>query len=195
MKTKAVAFGALVVFVLAVGYGHIWAKTKSQTDSSRMGVVGIRYIFRNCKRNQQFKQETQAQQDQMRAELNKLQAEIDAGKAGLQTLKVGSDDYLEQARSVLEKQAQLQAKQNFYQQQLAVQEQQWTKALYQDIVRIVDEVAAQQGLDVVFAADEVDFNSPNVNDLLLSIRLKKLLYKGGCVDITDEVLARLDAGK
>ena len=160
-----------------------------------MGVVGIRRIFRTCKRNEQFKQEAQTQQDQINAELNKLQAEINADKAGLQTFKMGSDDYMTQARTILENQASLQAKTNFYQQQLAVKEQQWTKALYQDIERIVGEVAVQKGLGVVFAADEVDFDSPSVNDLLLSIRLKKLLYNGGCEDITDEVLARLDAGK
>jgi hypothetical protein len=47
----------------------------------------------------------------------------------------------------------------------------------------------------VFKEDEIDFSEPDISELGLAIRTQKLLYCGGCLDITDEVKTRLDAGK
>jgi Skp family chaperone for outer membrane proteins len=68
--------------------------------------------------------------------------------------------------------------------------------IYTDILRIVNEVAQQKGLDLVLEKNEPELlDSTPANELMLTIRTHKVLYSGGCVDITDEVIARLDAGK
>ena len=99
------------------------------------------------------------------------------------------------AKALFEKQANYQARQEFYKQQMELKDQLWTKTLYQDILRIASDVAKEKGLDVVFREDEVDFSDPDISELGLAIRTQKLLYSGGCIDITDEVKAKLDAEK
>ena len=44
----------------------------------------------------------------------------------------------------------------------------------------------------MFEKDEVEFPTSSANELMLNIRTNKLLYSGGCMDITDEVIALLD---
>ena len=158
-------------------------------------VVSIRRIFQESKKGISYRQEAIAEQDRIVAELDKLSKEIEAEKAGLKTLRPDSSDYMAKAKALFEKQANYQARQEFYKQQMELKDQLWTKTLYQDILRIAGDVAKEKGLDVVFREDEVDFSDPDISELGLAIRTQKLLYSGGCIDITDEVKAKLDAEK
>lgn len=97
-------------------------------------------------------------------------------------------------KEVLEKQGKLQVQREIYERQRALKERNVIEQLYKDILRETRKVAEQKGLDVVFERSEPDFPSPSANDLTMTISTHKLLYGDGCVDITDEVMARVDAG-
>ena len=199
MKTKlAVVLGCLigaVVLPLGFGYKDSQAGSKADKPSSKIGVVSIRRIFQDCRRNAGYRQEAFAEQSRVIAELERLSKEIETGKAGLKTLKAGSNDHLTLMKEVLEKQAGLQAQQEFHKQQMVLRDQRWTEELYKDILRETGKVAEQKGLDLVFGTDEVELPAPSANELMLTIKTHKLLYSGGCLDITDEVMALLDAEK
>ena len=100
---------------------------------------------------------------------------------------------LELVKDVFTKQAQIQAQEEFYKQQLALKDQRWYEALYADIIKEIGKVAGRKALTAVFEKDEIDLPAANINELMLAIRTHKLLYNGGCLDITDEVIAKLDA--
>jgi Skp family chaperone for outer membrane proteins len=195
MKIKMMALSCLIAaIVLFTGYQYSMAKSKTDTEpdakkevknsdtaSSKIGVVSVRKVFENCKRNEKYREEAKAEQNKIIADLDKMKADIDAGKAGLKTRKEGSNDYMALVKEVLEKQASYQAQQEFLKQQIELKDQRWTEQLYKD-----------KGFEMVFEADEPQFPSASVNELMLSIRTHKLLYSSGCMDITDEVLAILD---
>ena len=196
MKIKIMILSCLMVAaVLSMGAELRSAGSKADIPGSRIGVVSIRKIFQDCKRNAKYRQEATAEQDKVIAELKKLSKEIEAERAGLQTLKAGSDDHLALMKEILAKQANLQALQEFHKQQMALKDQKWTEELYKDILQEVREVAERKSLDLVFEKDEVEFPASSANELMLTIRTHKLLYSGGCLDITDEVTARLDEEK
>ena len=196
MKIKIMILSCLIgAVVLSMGAELRSAGSKADIPDSRIGVVSIRKIFQDCKRNAKYRQEATAEQDKVIAELEKLSKEIEAERAGLQTLKAGSDDHLALMKEILAKQANLQALQEFHKQQIALKDQKWTEELYKDILREVREVAEQKSLDLVFEKDEVELPALSANELMLTIRTHKLLYSGGCLDVTDEVTARLDGEK
>jgi Skp family chaperone for outer membrane proteins len=171
------------------------AELKQSGAGLKVAVVSIQKIFQKCKRGASYREEAIAEQDRIIAELEKLSKEIEAEKAGLKTLKENSSDYMARAKELFEKQASYQARQEFYKQQIELKDKLWTKEIYQDILRIAGEVAKEKGLDLVFREDEIDFSETNANELGLAMRVQKLLYSGGCLDITEEVTARLDAEK
>jgi len=185
--------GAVVLFILMPRGEYSRAESKADKPCLNIGVVSIRKIFQDCKRNDKYVEEATAEQDKVVAELEKLSKELEAEKAGLKTLKAGSSDHLALIKEILTKQASLQAQQEFHKQQIALKDQKWTEQLYKDILRETSEVAEQKGLDLVFEKDEIELPASSANDLMLTIRTHKLLYSGGCLDITDEVMARLDA--
>jgi len=158
-----------------------------------IGVVSVEKIFQDCKRSVKYREETIAERDRVNAELGKLKAEIDAGKEGLRTLKVGSSDYMTLMKEVLTKQANLQLQQTFYEQQRALKEQKMVEGLYKDILQETSEVAKQKDLDLVFERSEPELSAPSAKDLTVTISTHKLVYSGELLDITDEVMARLDS--
>ena len=162
-------------------------------DRPKIGVVSVEKIFQDCKRSVKYREEAIAERDRVNAELGKLKAEIDAEKEGLKTLKAGSSDYMSLMKEVLTKQANLQVQQTFYEQQMALKEQKMVEGLYKDILRETSEVAKQKDLDLVFERSEPELSAPSAKELTATISTHKLVYSGELLDITDEVMARLDS--
>jgi len=194
MKIKVMVLSGLIGVVL-VFMGHEYSRAESEADKGylRIGVVSIQKVFANCARSAKYNQEIVTERVILDAELEKLTKEIEAEKVGLKTLKPGSSGYLTQLKKVLEKQADLEVRQEFYNQQRELKYQRWLEELYEDILRATGKVAKENGLDLVFEKDEVEFPALNVNNAMLAIRTHKLLYSAGCSDITSEVTARIDA--
>jgi Skp family chaperone for outer membrane proteins len=209
MKIKTMVLVCLVVIVALLMRGdYSWAGLKGSPDAKKglfgspkstskpvgkVGVVSILKVFRNCKKNEKYRQLTAEEQAKTEAELGKLSKEIEAEETGLKALKAGSDDYLARAKQILTGRASLQAQQDFYKQRGMLKEQQWTEEVYKDILKIIAEVAKEKGIDIVLERDEPEFPLSNYTELMTVISTHKVLYSSGCEDISDEVLARLDA--
>jgi Skp family chaperone for outer membrane proteins len=209
MKIKLIVLVCLAVIVALLMSQYCWAGLKGFPNAKicafgnpkvaskpvvKVGVVSIIRVFRDCKKNEKYRQSAVAQQTRDEAEMEKLSKGIEAEEAGLKALKAGSDDYLTRVKQILTARAGLQAQQEFYRQQAALKEQQWTEGVYRDVLKIVAEVAKEKGIDIVLEKDEPEFPTSNYTELMTVISTHKVLYSSGCEDISDEVLARLDAG-
>jgi Skp family chaperone for outer membrane proteins len=193
MKVKTTVLVCLVVSIvlpMTVEYSRADSKAPKPVE---IGVVSILRIFQNCRQGEKYREAAVEERTKTEAELEKLSKEIEAEEAGLRTLKAGSDDYLTRVKQILTRKASLQAQQEFYKQQAALKEQQWAEKVYKDILRATAEVAKKKGLDIVLEKDEPEFPLSNYSELMTVISTHKVLYSSGCVDISDEVMARLDA--
>ena len=198
MKIKRMFLGCLVgVVVLAMGYPdggnrEIRAQSKGDTTSLEIGTVSILKIFRDCKRSAVHRSQLIAEQRAIVAELERLSIEIQAEEAGLKALKIDSSDYMVRRKEIINKRVNMEAQQEFSKEQMILKQYKWSKELYQEILSIVSELAGERGLDLVIEKDEIDLLAFGINELSQTIRTHKVLYSGGCVDISDEVVARLD---
>lgn len=193
MKSKVIILGCLICLILlSVGHESSWALGKK---NNKIGVLDVRRIFQDCKRNAKYRKSAILEQEKILNELEKLSKEIEAERLGLRALKSDSVDYMATVKELLTKQAKLQAQQEFYKQQLEMKDQRWTEGLYQDIIKATGKVAGKRGLDLVLENEKPEFPAATPSDLMMSIRTNKVLYAGGCIDITDEVMAVVDAMK
>lgn len=193
MKIKAMFLGCLICAVaLFIGYEYSWAGSKVDIPASKIGVVSIWKIFQDCRRNAKYMEEAVAEERKVEAELDKLAKEVEADKAGLKTLKAGSSEHIALMKEMLEKDAKYQAQTKFHERQIELKVKRWTEELYKEILQITGEIAEQKGLDLVLERSEPELPALSANELALAIRTHKLLYSGGCLDITDEVISRLD---
>jgi Skp family chaperone for outer membrane proteins len=196
MKAKSIVLCCLIgAIVLFAGHEHSSAKSKADKAAANIGVVDVRKVFRDCKRNAKYGASVMAEEGKWKAEQEKLAKEIESQRNGLRALRPGSDDYLAQYKEMLQKQAELETTRQFNAQQRAMKDQRWTEGLYMEILKIVAELAEQKELDLVLQKDVVDFPTESPDELMLTLSTHKLLYSDGCLDLTSEVLAQVDAEK
>ncbi len=193
MKVKTMVLSCLAgVLILAMGYEYSRAQPKGDTPSSKVGTVSILKVFRNCKRSAAHRSKLITEQSGIRAEFEKLATQLQAEQDGLKALKPDSSDYMAQRKEIINKRASLEAQQEYNKEQIVLKEYKLSKEIYQDILRITSELAEEKGLDLVLEKDEIDLLALNVNEISRTISTHKVLYSGGCVDISDEIVARLD---
>jgi Skp family chaperone for outer membrane proteins len=192
MKIKMLVLGCLACAVILV-FGHDYTSAQSNDSTLKIGIVSIEKVLRDCKETAHYRELMSAENDKILAEQDKLSKEIQALRAGLQlgTLKVGSSDYLSQHWELAQKEAELQARKDFDPQQQALKQQMWTQELYKKILKITTALAEEKKLALVLEKSEPEF--PIQRDLGMIMGTYKVLYSGGCLNLTDEVIARLDA--
>jgi len=195
MKLKSIVVVVLVMVMsgLIMGAGAGKAASSGDNKCLKIGIVSVRKVFQDCKRNTKYRQEMSADRDKLEAELESLSKDIDASKSKLKMLKPGSADYLSGMKDVLEKQGSLQAKQEYFKRQMDMREQTVVEQLFKDVVKATGEVAKEKGFDMVLEKSEPDLPAANSNELTLTISTYKVLYSAGCEDITDAVMAKVDA--
>ena len=205
MKAKTMFLGCLVgVVILAMGYpdggnrdsqtqlvsakAEAVARPKANEPALNIGVVSIVRALRDCKATASYRERVIAENGEMDIEEERLSKEIQAMAAGLKAFKPGSNDYLARYRELLQKQGELKALQEFNPRRRMLRDLQWTQDIYKEILRITKELAAEKGLGLVLGADEPEFPIQRYDE----ISTHKVLYSDGCVDLTNEVVARLD---
>jgi Skp family chaperone for outer membrane proteins len=193
-KGKIMKLKSIIVMVLVIVMsGFIMNAWAADNKCLKIGVVSVRKIFQDCKRNTKYRQEMSVERDKLEAELESLSKDIDASKSRLKMLKPGSADYLSDMKDVLEKQGSLQAKQEYFKRQMDMREQAVIEQLFKDVINATAVVAKEKGFDMVFEKSEPDLPAANSNELTLTISTYKVLYNAGCEDITDAVMAKVDA--
>lgn len=194
MKTRLALFGC-VACVTAFSAGSLSGTAKSPGPAAQGGpsiaVVRVIEILQDSAKKQM--PELMVERAKARAELEQLAKEIETEEGDLKTSKPGTDDHLKQLERVSDLKGRYQGRREFLEQRVALSQQAWTQKTYTEIVRITREIAAERGFGLVLAADQADL-SPSEN-LAGMIATQKVLYAGGCPDLTDEVRARLGAAR
>lgn len=193
MKTRTAVLGGLIGAVIVfLGYGFSFAGSEAAIANAKVGTVSMRDIFRDCKANINYRDRAIVEQNRRNAEMDALEKKIAADEAGLKALKPGSSDYMKQYEVLINEQAQYEAKKQFLTQQRGLEDRQWTEVLYKEVLRITKELAQKKGLEMVMEVDEPVFPMASTDELMMALQTHKVLYSGGCVSLTAEVVAEMD---
>jgi Skp family chaperone for outer membrane proteins len=181
------------LIAVCFGYNRGWAQASRQILPAKVGVVNVDLVLKNSRKHSQWQERMNAEEVKIRAKLQKLRTEADAIKADMQTREVNSDDYMKLMSELMSKSAIVDSQGKFYDREMMLKVQRWTESLYDEIRSIAEKTAKARGLDIVLAADEIDFPAADVRDLLMIIKTNKVLYHSDGLDITEEVLTQLDS--
>lgn len=192
MKTKMIVLICLLVFIVSF-LGHEYTSAQTSSPISKIGVVNVEDVIVKCNATKTFmenaKKEIQKlieEQKKIRVEKQSLESELDSG-----IYKVGSDEFFQKNSELAEKENQLKY-QDFKQQELSLKNQLWQINLYNKIIKIANEIGAEKDLYLVLAIEEGELSPQRPDDFTLAVKTHKVLYSGGCMDLTEMVIARLD---
>ncbi len=195
MNVRVVMIGSVIcVLALFATFEYGQAASEPPAAPVRIGIVSVRTVFNTSKRHAQYRAQVLASQSRAKAQLEDLSKDIDAEEAGLKALRPGTTDYMSQLQTVLEKRSKLEAQQEYLKQQRSLEDKNWMEQLYQEALKIVKDVAKDKGVTLVLERTEPEFPvSPD--ELMMTFSTHKVLYAENCVDLTEEVTARLDASQ
>lgn len=180
----------MVVLFLVHPFGE--AQPLANEPTSNIGVISIEKALQNCQATAKFKERTETENSEMKAEEKKLSDDIDSLRGTLQALVPNSADWLAQYKDMVKKESELKGLKELNPQIRAMRAHQWTERLYPEILRITKELAAKKNLALVLTVEQPEFPTQRYEELVMTLRTHKVLYTGGCVDLTNEVIVELD---
>lgn len=169
------------------------AANRPSPGPQTIAVVRVLEILRDLGAGAERRREVLAERTGANNELEQLARQINEQEQALKTFTIGSDDYLKQLDRIMEMQGRYESRKEFLDRQMSLKQQLWTQQTYDRIARITSELANEKGFGLVLA---VDPNGLPLSETFAGvIAMQKVVYSGGCPDLTDEVKARLAAAR
>ena len=179
---------AAVTIVAVVG-GRAWGAEPS------VAVVNVPFVSEQYQKTSDLEAQFDALRDQLNKEHEVLRDRAERTARSLQEeFKPGTDDYNTRRKEL----AMLQAEIEYFVESSGKQVEgglaKSLRTIFNDIHAIVQKVAEEKGVDVVLAVDALSEEVPfSPNAVRQQIMLQKVLYWNPRIDMTAEVISRLNA--
>jgi Skp family chaperone for outer membrane proteins len=186
----------LAVALAAVCLGAV-PPASAQGTGTNVAVANIRRIFNDMQETKDVTQRMDNEQKALRAEGDQRQAKLKQLQDARDVLKVGSPQYEDQNRQLITASAETKAWMEGAQAQFQHTQKVQTKLLFEKIQNAVVELATERNIDLVLTQTQLDIpdnlDRINVEQLQGLINTRNVLFASPKVDISNEVIARLDA--
>ena len=168
----------------------------AQTDpQTKVAIVNVAMASESYAKTTDLEAQFEQLRTKYRDEINAKRDRLERGiKALREEFKPGTAEFDQRQQEL----AQLEWELKYYQEMEGAKLERSLAAslrqIFADIQRTVGQVAQERGCDVVLAADELPSDTPDTTNMARQqILLQKVLYWSPRVDLTQEVVARLNA--
>ncbi|MEO1236422.1 MAG: OmpH family outer membrane protein [Planctomycetota bacterium] len=182
--------GALVLGLYVTAGGQ--AGGEAQTN--KVAVVNLEEVIRNCQQQAVVRASNQALAEELKAEQQRRQQEIATLTTQIDPLQPGTEAWNNKRDELEAKTIELQVWAQATEQKNQREQARQFAEIYTAATQATADVAAALGYDIVLqAADLPNIERANVQQLQTIVATRKVVYAGEGADITQAVLARVDA--
>jgi len=190
-KTHLLIIGALLTGAIVLS-NSVAQDRDPLAGGTRTAVCVIVKIFDNYIRGKELSEEFSERLRRLQAEDQQRVQVIEELNRELEGLKAGSTEHearLSRAEKLtIDRQVWKQ-----HQTRLAERDRlRLTKEMYDEIVKMVETIARQRGIQIVLYDRAQDQEAENMGQLLQQVELRKVVYASKSVDLTDTVLLALN---
>jgi Skp family chaperone for outer membrane proteins len=194
MKRNIILVAAAAVVALAAWAGIGRAQSsRPGANFTRLAVCDVSSVFNKYQRASDLSIEFNGRRDRVKAEDDEKLKQMDAQAAMIKELATGSKKYDEEVEKLQKMDAERQVWRKIQEQTVMRDYRLATEQMYNEINTTIAAVAKEQGFDIVLYRDSVELNSETPTELLGKIALRKVLYNDPSLDITDQVIERVNA--
>ena len=185
----------VAILMLAISATSLFAQNRPATaapanDGMRIALLDLGYVFEN---NARFKNQIEVMKQDVEAFEKQLQTQVESQRKLMETYAVGSPDYKRAEETATKKMADLKADMELKRKDVMEKEAKLYFDTYQDIKRVVDDIAKRARIDLVLRYERQPIASPagivNPRDTLKLLN-QPVIYDNG-LDITDIVVKML----
>lgn len=164
------------------------------SGQTRVGVVNVATVSEKYAKTKELENHFEALRKSLGQQRDSMRERIERAKVGLQEeLKPGTEEYHNRRKEIAMMEAELQWFVESEGQKVERGLAQALRSIYDDIHAAAKEIADEQGIQVVLAADTVPADPPDTpSQARQTILLQKVLYWKPDVDLTEAVLSRLN---
>ena len=164
-----------------------------KTGPTKTAVCDIRKLVVEYQRFMDLTDQVKNMQDEARAEMERRESEIKAIMDQRKELKRGSPDDKKLQDLVWQKSVEVRAYGEIQKGRLEMLQMEGLRGCYDDLLREIESYSMEAGLDMVFSMREIKIEeATNTQDLEALIATRYILYSNAQVDVTSEVLKRLN---
>lgn len=165
----------------------------SAAGGTRVAVVDLVRIFNEFDQTKVLNQKMSALEDELRGDEQRKTAEIESQRNAVKAFAPDSAEYKKQNEILKRLMIDYQVWKNMKQEEVAAAHLRWINRTYKTVEDEVANIAKSQGFQLVITREELDTSINDSKVMLKQIVSRKVLFSDPSVDLTDEVLARLNA--
>ncbi len=199
MDRKYISVLGLAIVLIGIG---VSTQGRAQPQSSMpsaaaeccVGVVDFVRVFNDCLQIQHLNELIQKKEASLQAEAKTRSEAIEDKKAELSAFQPGTPDFESRRQQLVHLTIEANVWLKAMEEDLERRKFDWTRVVYEKAVKASGEIAEQGGLKIILQSKE--FNpegiEPTVAAIRRVIRERELVYSDQSLDITDQVIRRLD---
>jgi len=191
---------SILAFAFAAVAALVAAPFATAQDVPRIAVVNPAKVFNEMQETKDLKQKMESDRQAIQAEAKRRADDLEEAKKARALFTEGSEDFNKKNQEMIRKAVELQVWQEMIKADLARQQKSQMKNLFEKIEAATKEVAETKKLDLVLVEQKIDLPSDpntmeqiNVDQLRNLINQRSVMYSNGKFDITNDVLASVDA--
>jgi Skp family chaperone for outer membrane proteins len=196
MKTRFLLIAVVIFTASIVRAADTPSAPATSTTPVRVAVANAGRILVEMQETKELDAKIKAELANVKSIQNEKQQQLKDLEAQRNALRPESPQYQDRNRELIQKAIEFKVWADMTQSDMQRHQKQQMKLLFEKIQAGIAEVAAEKSFDVVIADQRTDFPSNlddiNVDQLRGLINQRIVLYAGAKVDITADVIARLD---
>jgi len=182
--------GVLVGAVTLAAVKQLHAKGGASGDG--IAVIDVVRLYGEYERQKDLGDEMYGLNERMQNEEQRRRGQIDSLQATLDAMNYTDSTYTERQREMLQMQIDYKNWGELMQADMAREVGLWTRRIYDEIQQVAEEVAQRKGIDIILYKDQPELIGFDPEVVREQIRQRKLIYSNPAVDITQELLDKLN---
>jgi len=158
-----------------------------------IAVIDVARVFEQYKLTRDLESTFDKQRRDLSAEADQRRQSVEQMRKSLAAFDPASNDYAQREEKLYRAEVEYQVWSGTQEKRLKSEHKRWLLRIYRDTQRIIGEIARSRGVDVVLTYDHLMEDAPDSTALRQQILLQKVIYHSDRVDITTEVLNRLNS--
>lgn len=182
-----------VAGLVSFGLSPVEAQVAAPAEPTAVAVLNLEDVLGQLDENNAFQADIAAKNQQLQAELTRRQNAVQQMQNDLELLDPDSDAYSTKEDQIFDALIELRTWQSIQEQRNVLNQRTHLANLYRKIVQAGAAIAEQQGYDLVLLDTQVpDFDRLNPEQLLNAIATRKVLHHTDEIDMTDDVIGRMN---
>ncbi len=167
---------------------------KTAPKPIKIAVVNLADVFDRYYKKKEFDAMLRAERAKKFEVIKEKKKEINKLSEEVQLFDLGTDARKRSEERLYQKKVEFEVYRRLAQEEFARSQREYTKKLFEDIRSQIADYAKKHGIDIVLKVEDSGLSGNTLELVQLEIKIRQVLYASPTLDITDAVVAAMNAG-